>query len=436
MLRLQLEGIKEWIASTLEAAEQTERFAAKLGASVGEVQQIGAIAKITGGDFDQMALQLERMQLGLAKAEKATSPARAALHALGIEAQQFRELPIPEQLDTLAEAFSRFADGPTKTAAAMALLGRAGADMIPYLDRGRQGLEELKKAAEDVGVVMSGQNVKALAETRRHRTRLSLAVQALGQDITIALNGPIGQSIELLSEIRRGARPRREVDVRISAASFGGLGNIIGMTEGGLSSGRTRRCCSRRPTSRPTRCSARDITVNARPKPQVPELQLGGGGGAQGRRRGRRGRRRATRSPTRWTTPSRRPRPRKTRSTTGQEHKISWATWAADTKAALETEKSAIEAAANQALASAALTSQQKIQILQSEKDALAEIARQEADAQAKAAEESAKAWDQFFKPLNSAIESQIGPLLKGTESLRTAFAKMAELHAGRYREN
>ena len=51
----------------------------------------------------------------------------------------------------------------------------------------------------------------------------------------------------------------------------------------------------------------------------------------------------------------------------------------------------------------------------------------QEADAQAKAAEESAKAWDQFFKPLNSAIESQIGPLLKGTESLRTAFAKMAE---------
>ena len=150
-----LEGIKEWIASTLEAAEQTERFAAKLGASVGEVQQIGAIAKITGGDFDQMALQLERMQLGLAKAEKATSPARAALHALGIEAQQFRELPIPEQLDTLAEAFSRFADGPTKTAAAMALLGRAGADMIPYLDRGRQGLEELKKAAEEVGVVMS-----------------------------------------------------------------------------------------------------------------------------------------------------------------------------------------------------------------------------------------------------------------------------------------
>ena len=120
-ITLGVEAFKEWVASTTEAAEVIERMSAKLGASTSEIQQIGAVAKLTGGDFGQMALQLERMQLGLAKSQSASSPARAALAALGIEAEHFRSLPIPQQLETLAEAFARFADGPAKTAAAMAL---------------------------------------------------------------------------------------------------------------------------------------------------------------------------------------------------------------------------------------------------------------------------------------------------------------------------
>ena len=41
--------------------------------------------------------------------------------------------------------------------------------MIPYLDRGRQGLEELTKVAQDVGVVMANQDVKALAAGPREQ---------------------------------------------------------------------------------------------------------------------------------------------------------------------------------------------------------------------------------------------------------------------------
>jgi hypothetical protein len=60
--------IKEWISQVTEGAEQIERSAAKLGVSTDDVQQIGAIAKLTGSDFDRMSLQLERMQLQLAHA--------------------------------------------------------------------------------------------------------------------------------------------------------------------------------------------------------------------------------------------------------------------------------------------------------------------------------------------------------------------------------
>ena len=178
-----IDAFKEWISGASEAAEKIERLSAILGASTNEIQQIQSVAKLTGTDFDQMAHQLERLQLGLAKSESAAAPARAALAALGIEADKFRQLPIPEQLDALAAAFSRFADGPTKTAAAVALLGKAGADMIPYLDRGRAAINEMEEAAEKAGAVLSQNTVEALAATKEHTAELDLAVEGLSNQL-------------------------------------------------------------------------------------------------------------------------------------------------------------------------------------------------------------------------------------------------------------
>ena len=175
--------IAEWIGSTQEAAEHIERLGAQLGATTDEVQQVGSVAKITGTDFDQMAQSLERMQLRLRELQSASNPTQAALKAIGIEAKDFVDLPIPAQLNTLAEAFSRFADGPTKTAAAMAILGRAGAEMIPALDRGRDGFAELEKASRQAGAVMSENDVHALSDAKEKSAELGLALKGLSSDL-------------------------------------------------------------------------------------------------------------------------------------------------------------------------------------------------------------------------------------------------------------
>ena len=413
------EAFKSLVESATDAAEKVERASAKLGASVGDIQRIGAVARLTGSDFDQMNLQLERLQLSLAKSEKASSPARAALAALGIEAQKFRDLPIPEQLDALAEAFAKFADGPTKTAAAMALLGRAGAEMIPYLDRGRSGLEELKKAAEETGVILSNQDVKALAEAAEASKELGLATQALGQDIVVSLDGAIQQSIGLLT------RFVELIDGAVRAArSFGGISGEIGLLEAGqaLGSGVT--------LSGAGLVHDRNLGAGfggASARPQVPEMQIGGGG------RGRSGKGAAS-TAARDTFNDEVDNAKQAAKTIEdnennlvKEHKITWSDWAKATTDALEQEATAIKKAADQALASTALSSQQKIQILQKEKDALAEIARQEADAQAKAAEVAMRTWEGLAKEVEGAVNGSLKGLIAGTESFSTAMKKIAE---------
>lgn len=105
-------------------------------------------------------------------------------------------------------------------------------------------------------------------------------------------------------------------------------------------------------------------------------------------------------------------------------HKISWDTWAADSRAALQEEAAAITAAGVAAVNSDALTADQKLKIARETADKIAEIDKEEAADATKAAEETQRAWDSFFKPFNSAIESQISAVVSGHETMREAVTK------------
>jgi len=206
-IELGVAAFKEWVSETTEAAEKVEQAAAKLGVSTHDVQALGAVSKLAGGDFEQMQMQLERLQLSLAKTGEKASPASAALHALGINVAEFRAQPITGQINEMAEAFSKFADGPTKTAVAMALLGKTGADMIPFLDKGREGLAELNGIAERTGVIMSRETIEALSGTREHLNELSLAWTALSQRLYAVVNPAIDAVIKELTLLVEHADP-------------------------------------------------------------------------------------------------------------------------------------------------------------------------------------------------------------------------------------
>lgn len=175
-----VDKIKEFVASMAEAGEQTERTAAMLGVSTTQAQQLGFIAEETGGSTEGMTLAVERLQVSLQHAQSGTSQQALALKALGLSAKDLIGVPIPEQMDRLADAFSKFADGPNKTAVAMELLGRAGAQMIPVLDQGRAGLDTLSDGAINAGAVMTSQTAAALALIKERTTLLQSSMSALG----------------------------------------------------------------------------------------------------------------------------------------------------------------------------------------------------------------------------------------------------------------
>jgi hypothetical protein len=178
-----IEGLREFVSGMEDLGTNAVRTAAMLGVSTTEAQQLGFIAKATGGDADGMALAMERLQVNLQKAQSGTGPAAQALQALGLSAKSLIGLPIDQQMGRIADAVAKFADGGNKTAIVMDLLGRGGAQMIPMLDKGSAGWDALRKAAQDAGVVVSGETVDALDRAGTASVTLRASLTALGEAI-------------------------------------------------------------------------------------------------------------------------------------------------------------------------------------------------------------------------------------------------------------
>jgi len=208
-------AFKDWVKSTTEAAYKIRQDSATLGTSPEEVQQLKGIAEMSGVDYGGLRDKIESMRLTLAKSADATNTTTAALKALGIEVNQFKGQSIAEQMKMAADAAAKFADGATKGEAIGALFGK---DMIPFLDRGRQGIEDMNSAIERSSYVMSGGMVNAIATTRDHVDQLALAWSGLSRIYAVinpAVDAVIREMVDLINSIKTD-------DIAAGAATLSG----------------------------------------------------------------------------------------------------------------------------------------------------------------------------------------------------------------------
>jgi hypothetical protein len=524
-----VEKIADWASETTEAMEQVESEGAKLGVSLEKVETLQGVAKLAGTDYSELAQQLERLQLSLSRVGERASPAGEALRVLGLNAASLRGQTLDAQIETIAQAFSHFGDGPNKTAAAIALLGRAGADMIPFLDKGREGIEELQQVTERTGVVMSGDLVEAMARTREHISEMSLAWQGLSEKIFAAVNPAIDAFVV---SINRAVESITKADIRAFAESMIGLGASIrngavvgferlnavvqdfeafsarvdivmnGLVSRFQSLGDKINYAAQAwlglinsegflgdagpEDEAPPRAPARGRRVDgdaaygkidpgafgrdmfdiigenalkaglavsqarketdewaaklkdalgepgglhdgkpagggeAAQKPQVPDLNLAGGGREAAQEASRQVR--ADYEAEVVAAQDAAQDQEKTLDGLLQRKVITSDIWLDASLAALDTEQDAIQDAAEKALASAALTSSQKVELANREARELKQIAAKIEDDQNKAAEATQKQWDAAFNTINGAVDGQIDGLLRGTTSWAQAF--------------
>lgn len=95
--------------------------------------------------------------------------------------------PMEQLIPELADAFKAMPNGVEKTADSMILFGKSGKDMLPLLNLGAQGLEEMGNEAQKLGLVLSGQNVADIKAYTLAQRDMDEAIAGVKLQIGLAL---------------------------------------------------------------------------------------------------------------------------------------------------------------------------------------------------------------------------------------------------------
>lgn len=177
-----LAAITAGILKTSESMDELGRTAQKVGMTTEQFSALNFAANLANVHTDQLATSMEKLARNMsAVAGGAKGPASDAFRAIGISVQDANGHLKDETvvLGQIADKFQGYRDGAAKTALAIALFGRAGAEMIPLLNEGSEGIAKSTEEAKKYGVVVSDEAAKASREFNDDLKRLSAVLQGV-----------------------------------------------------------------------------------------------------------------------------------------------------------------------------------------------------------------------------------------------------------------
>lgn len=141
------------LRSLVNAAADLDDLAEKTGASVEELSKLQQQARISDASIETLEMGLVRLSRSLHGTDEEGKGAGKALAALGLSADELRGKDTAESLRIVAAELNKYRDGAGKTALAMDLFGKSGAQLLPLLkdlanDGALQASVTAKQAAE------------------------------------------------------------------------------------------------------------------------------------------------------------------------------------------------------------------------------------------------------------------------------------------------
>jgi hypothetical protein len=221
-----------------DRVEKLGNTADKLGVSFEFIQTLEEAGNRSGVSIESVSSAFGKLQKTLAGADEESKAATAALAKLGIAFTDLENLSPEEQIRLIGEQLQGIEDPAKRTAAAMQIFGKSGADLLPFfanLGPAADDIERLGGAMSEIDrgrIDDFGAGVDALGvASSRLSELLLLPFAGLGEGISQgsaeflgginAIIGPIGDVLEPMLS-------RLGTTFEIVGVILGGIGRSIG----------------------------------------------------------------------------------------------------------------------------------------------------------------------------------------------------------------
>lgn len=208
------------VSNLTSYGDAVDKGSKKLGISAKEYQKLGHAMEASGTNIDSLGTGMKNLNAYLQGT--AGKKASDAFAKLGFTPQQLASMSsADEQLSSIISKLADMQDKSARSDIAETIFGKnAGANMSAMLDEGSEGVEKLKQEAEDLGLVMSDEDIDAAVKAGDAMTNLQKSLDAL-------LNNGLTPLLPLISSVVTSLTPAIEALAPLIVAAADALTSVI-----------------------------------------------------------------------------------------------------------------------------------------------------------------------------------------------------------------
>lgn len=189
----------------IEFADEIDHMSTQLGISTETLSGWAYATGQAGTSFDALARGMPRLTKALADAQDEGSRLNRLFATLGVETLDpltGKLRSVEDVLPDLADRFKGITSETTKSALAMELFGRSGAEMAEFLSLGSDGITELTDQAKELGVVIGDETAANAAKFNDRLDDLKQIAMGLGLQVADRL---LPAMTDLVVEVKKFA---------------------------------------------------------------------------------------------------------------------------------------------------------------------------------------------------------------------------------------
>lgn len=200
--------VGEFVHGQIEAGAQLAHTSEILGLTTGDLQAFQYAAANAGLGVDEANNALRFLNKTTGEALSGNAEAAKSFSKLGVELRDTagHARPVQDVLADVADGFVRLPDPASRTAAAMGIFGRAGAQLIPLLNKGSKGIDELYGEFTKLGGGLDEEFVAQAEEAEHQLIGLKTAMSGLSSTVTSYVLPAVTEAVQWLTDAASALR--------------------------------------------------------------------------------------------------------------------------------------------------------------------------------------------------------------------------------------
>lgn len=210
---------------TADAGDEVLAMSQKLGISVESLQRLQFAAKLANMDSASFATGMKFLSKGLDEAKRGSGELKESFAKLKLDPKKFTSSE--QALRALSDRFQAMPDGPAKTALALKIFSKSGADMIPLLNGGSKALDEAAAKADKYGIVLTQAQAEAGDAFNDSLDETKAALTGVRNILGNALIPVIKKYLDFFNDVISSNRELIATKIQAFFATFGRVLEIV-----------------------------------------------------------------------------------------------------------------------------------------------------------------------------------------------------------------